>query len=94
MPRERGDVSTPDDPGRPTFEWGPTIDEQLCNGCRTCADFCHKGVFEERDGKVWVVVKTNCVPGCSHCGSLCEQDAISFPTVEDIKRWRAQSAKS
>ncbi len=39
------------------FDWGPTIEAELCDGCRTCADFCHKGVFEERDGKVWVVGK-------------------------------------
>ena len=37
------------------FDWGPTIEAELCDGCRTCADFCHKGVFDERDGKVWVV---------------------------------------
>lgn len=77
-----------------TFPWGPTIDAELCDGCRTCADFCHKGVFEERDGKVCVVVKTNCVPGCSHCSTLCPQGAITFPSVEELKRWRAAAKKA
>ncbi len=87
-------MGTDDTDQRAAFAWGPTIDEEACNGCRTCIDFCHKGVFEERDGKVRVVAMTNSVPGCSHCATLCEQGAISFPTIEDIRRWRAQTGKS
>ena len=73
----------------PAFVWGPTIEAELCDGCRTCSDFCHKGVFAERDGRVWVVSKAACVPGCSHCATLCPQGAISFPTVDDLRRMRA-----
>ena len=74
-----------------TTEWGPTIDADLCNGCRTCIDFCHKGVFEFRDDKVWVVQKTACVTGCSHCSTLCEQGAITFPSLDDLRRMRAEA---
>ena len=35
-----------------------------------------------------IAAKTNCVPGCSHCATLCEAEALSFPTVEEIKRLR------
>lgn len=29
-----------------------------------------------------------CVAGCSHCATLCEAGAISFPTTEDLRRAR------
>jgi hypothetical protein len=32
--------------------------------------------------------KLRCVTGCSHCGTLCKTQVISFPTLEDIKRLR------
>jgi len=41
------------------------------------------------DGRtVEIAAKTNCVPGCSHCATLCEAEALSFPTVEEIKLLR------
>jgi NAD-dependent dihydropyrimidine dehydrogenase PreA subunit len=72
------------------IEWGPTIDAAACTGCGTCIDFCHHDVYAWSDDGSTVVVahKTNCVPGCSHCGTLCEAQAISFPTLEEIKRAR------
>ena len=73
------------------IEWGPTVDDQRCTGCRTCIDFCHQDVYgwDEGTAKVTVVHKLDCVPGCSHCSTLCEAGAISFPTADEIKRLRA-----
>ena len=72
------------------IEWGPAVDAAACTGCGTCIEFCHNEVYAwSADGaRVEVAVKTACVPGCSHCATLCEVAAISFPTLEDIKRAR------
>jgi NAD-dependent dihydropyrimidine dehydrogenase PreA subunit len=74
------------------IEWGPTIDAEACTGCGTCIDFCHNDVYRWSDdeSRVEVGTKTNCVTGCSHCGTLCEEEAISFPTREEIKRLRRE----
>jgi NAD-dependent dihydropyrimidine dehydrogenase PreA subunit len=72
------------------IEWGPTIDAEACNGCGTCIGFCHNDVYRwsEDESQVVVAFKAHCVSGCSHCSTLCETEAISFPTLEDIKRAR------
>jgi NAD-dependent dihydropyrimidine dehydrogenase PreA subunit len=74
------------------IEWGPTIDAEACTGCGTCIDFCHNDVYRWSDDESTVIVafKTHCVTGCSHCATLCEAQAISFPTVADIKRARRE----
>ncbi len=73
---------------RAKVDWGPTVDPELCTGCRACVDFCHQDVWGFEDGKAVVLVKANCVVGCSHCATLCEPGAISFPTLEDLRRAR------
>ncbi len=75
-------------PVRIDIEWGPAVDAAACTGCGTCIDFCHSDVYAWDDGKVIVAHKTSCVAGCSHCATLCEVEAISFPTLEDLKRAR------
>jgi NAD-dependent dihydropyrimidine dehydrogenase PreA subunit len=72
------------------IEWGPTVDAGSCSGCGTCIDFCHDDVYSWSADESTVVVahKANCVTGCSHCATLCEVQAISFPTFEQIKRAR------
>jgi NAD-dependent dihydropyrimidine dehydrogenase PreA subunit len=74
------------------IEWGPAIDAGACTGCGTCIDFCHQDVYRWSDdqSRVEVATKTNCVTGCSHCGTLCEAEAICFPTLEEIKRLRRE----
>jgi NAD-dependent dihydropyrimidine dehydrogenase PreA subunit len=81
-------------PSRPVIEWGPTVSAETCTGCGTCIDFCHNEVYTwtpDRE-RVEVAVKPNCVPGCSHCATLCEAQAISFPTLEEIKAARREAA--
>lgn len=74
-------------------QWGPTVDPEACTGCGTCIESCHNDVYRWNDDKDKVVVghKTHCVPGCSHCGTLCPTGAISFPTLEELKRLRRGS---
>jgi NAD-dependent dihydropyrimidine dehydrogenase PreA subunit len=74
------------------IEWGPAIDAAAYTGCSTCIDFCHHDVYQWTNDESQVVVahKLHCVPGCSHCATLCEAKAISFPTFEEIKRARRE----
>ncbi len=75
------------EPAKPGIEWGPTI-AAACDGCRTCIDFCHNDVFGWADDTAFVAHKTDCVASCSHCATLREAGAISFPTTEDLRRAR------
>ena len=70
------------------IEWGPTLDADACTGCGACIDFCHNDVFAWAGDEVIVAHKLHCVAGCSHCATLCEAEALSFPTLEEIKRAR------
>ncbi|MFA4964854.1 MAG: 4Fe-4S ferredoxin [Thermoleophilia bacterium] len=75
------------------FVWGPTIDSDACDGCRTCLKFCQQEVYGFSGGKVKVVKQDACIPGCSHCAGLCENAAISFPSLEDYRRMKATAAR-
>ena len=57
-------------------------------GCRTCLEFCQNGVYALVDGRVRVVQRTACVAGCSHCSTLCEAGALSFPSLDDLRASR------
>jgi len=81
-------TTKPTKPMGTIIEWGPTIDTAACTGCGTCIEFCHNDVFAWADEKVIVAHKNDCVAGCSHCATLCEAGAISFPTLEDLRRAR------
>ncbi len=75
-----------------TLVWGPTIESELCDGCRTCLEFCQQGVYGFSGDRVEVVHQDACIAGCSHCAGLCEKGAISFPSLEDYRRMRAQAS--
>lgn len=66
---------------RERIPWFPTIDDDECEGCGTCTDFCKNGVLELRGNppKALVVKPYNCVVMCSACSKLCPNAAISFP---------------
>ncbi len=72
---------------REEIPWYPTIDEEKCIGCGECYDFCQNGVFEwdEENNCPKVLKPFNCVVSCSACKNLCTQDAISFPTMQEIR---------
>ena len=73
------------------IEWYPTIDDGTCDGCRKCLDFCSFGVlvFSAEHAIVEVENRYACVVGCSLCASLCGVDAISFPPISYLDRFRA-----
>lgn len=74
---------------REEFTWNPTVDEGKCVGCGQCLEVCPNDVFEmdKSTNKMKVVNPTNCVVLCDKCMAFCEQDALSFPDKEAIKRF-------
>lgn len=72
--------------------WGPTIDAEICDGCDVCLEFCRQGVYAAGDGKVVVARREACMPGCSYCAGLCKQGAITFPSLEEYRRTKAETA--
>jgi len=73
---------------REMIPWMPTIDHAKCIGCGECRDFCPNDVYllDEADQKMEVVNPYNCVPMCDRCVISCENEAITFPDKEDMKR--------
>jgi len=67
------------------FRWGPTLDERACTDCRVCLEFCRQGVYGLVDDHVRVVAKDSCMEGCSHCASMCEAEALTFPTLGELR---------
>ena len=84
---------------REKIPWFPAIDEEKCIGCGECYEFCGNGVFEwdKKNDRPLVMKPFNCVVSCSACKSLCSQEAISFPTMEEIreviKKYRKEQQK-
>lgn len=62
--------------------WFPVIDYSRCSSCGQCADFCLFGVYEKKDGKVFVLNPQGCKDNCPACGRICPQTAIVFPKYE------------
>jgi NAD-dependent dihydropyrimidine dehydrogenase PreA subunit len=67
---------------RMNLEWYPSIDEEACTGCSLCIISGGNSVFKWNllDGKPRVAVPQNCVLGCTTCGKVCPEDAITFPS--------------
>jgi len=72
---------------REKIPWYPSIDEDKCDGCRVCFQFCRQGVYtmDEKSNIVKVIQPFECVVGCNGCQSLCPKEAISFPEIEAIQ---------
>jgi NAD-dependent dihydropyrimidine dehydrogenase PreA subunit len=68
---------------RETIQWYPTVDDDACNGCKRCIEFCSFGVFayERESETVRVENPFACVVGCSLCSSICKPGAITFPPL-------------
>lgn len=73
---------------RERIPWFPRLDEEKCVGCGGCFNFCKNGVYrwDEENNRPQVVAPYNCVVGCSACANLCEQEAIVFPSMAEIRK--------
>lgn len=63
--------------------WHPVIDEQLCQQCGHCVEFCLFGVYGyDARKRVCVLQPDHCKPGCPACARICPQGAIMFPLYD------------
>ena len=74
---------------RKTINWGPKIDVNKCVGCGMCVVQCseRRNVFgyDEERRKAVVLVPENCMVGCNNCQIACLWDAITFPSILEIR---------
>lgn len=71
----------------------PTIDEDLCRGCRKCAKECaNEGLKFNLETKKMEVDYSKCV-GCGRCLGACNFDAISFRDNSAVKDLNAKMAE-
>lgn len=57
------------------------IDTEKCNGCGICADACHEGAIEIKNGKAGLIREDYC-DGLGDCLPACPVGAISFEERE------------
>jgi CDP-4-dehydro-6-deoxyglucose reductase len=71
---------------REEINWHPTIHEDACIGCGTCATGCSRLVyrFDFERMKPMVVDPLNCMVGCTTCANTCPANAIGFPPLQDV----------
>lgn len=70
---------------RDEVDWAPRVDPEKCVRCGMCMN-CGKHVFEWTEGPVVVVRPTECVVGCTTCGTLCLGGAITFPDPAALQK--------
>lgn len=74
---------------RKLINWGPKIDANKCVGCGMCVVQCseRRNVFgyDEERRKAVVLVPENCMVGCNNCQVVCLWDAITFPSISEVK---------
>jgi len=73
---------------REKVNWQPTTNYDACIGDRLCYDFCKNGVFiwDEDKGHPIVQNPLNCVIGCDSCAQQCPVEAITFPSMDDLRK--------
>jgi len=70
---------------REKVEWFPTIDKKKCLKCGICMN-CGRKVFDWTDDGPVVARPYECIVGCNTCGNLCMGEAITFQSIEEIKK--------
>jgi len=78
----RGDIS-----------WRPAVDADKCVGCGLCYITCSGRVVYDWDitaNRPIVARFDNCSPACNTCANLCPANAITFPSIADIRAQRDQ----
>ena len=62
----------------------PTIDAELCTGCRLCVDICPTSALAQLEGKAKLVHPELCTY-CTLCEDKCPENAIALPFVITLK---------
>ncbi|RMF00980.1 MAG: hypothetical protein D6768_11670 [Chloroflexi bacterium] len=67
---------------REEIDWHPTVVAERCMGCGLCVTSCGRNVFafNYETKKAVVANPLHCMVGCSTCGTICDRDAIEFPS--------------
>ncbi|MHB9025565.1 MAG: hypothetical protein ACYC7E_15580 [Armatimonadota bacterium] len=65
--------------GEARLRWYPVVDEEKCEHCGHCLQFCLFGVYTKDGDRVVVTNPDNCKLGCPACSRICPQGAIIFP---------------
>jgi NAD-dependent dihydropyrimidine dehydrogenase PreA subunit len=75
---------------RQQIPWYPEVDYESCIGCGLCIVTCGRSVYDWdlEKNKPIVARPYNCLVGCSTCSNLCPKDAISFPSLGKLRKWR------
>ncbi|MGC8661978.1 MAG: 4Fe-4S dicluster domain-containing protein [Nitrososphaeria archaeon] len=65
---------------RSHYQWFPVINYEACTGCGMCLLTCGNNVFAWSSDKDAPVIANpgSCVLGCTTCGKLCPEYAITF----------------
>ncbi len=76
---------------RKEIPWFPKIDYEKCVGCLTCVEIDRSAghnVYDVEGNPPHPVVKNpyQCVVGCQTCGKMCPNNAITFPSQEELRR--------
>ena len=70
---------------RKNLNWNPSINPDRCTQCGMCMN-CGKKVFEWTKNGPIVARPEQCVVGCSTCRTLCEGNAIHFPSISQLRK--------
>lgn len=70
---------------RERIPWRPTIIRDKCTKCGVCVSFCHQGVYADTEDGPEVKNPFNCIVGCTGCAGECPAEAISFPTLVELR---------
>jgi NAD-dependent dihydropyrimidine dehydrogenase PreA subunit len=73
---------------RENIEWFPTIVAERCVGCGVCVTSCGRGVFsfDYQANKPIVVALQMCMVGCTTCATICQEDALEFPSQGYVRQ--------
>jgi NAD-dependent dihydropyrimidine dehydrogenase PreA subunit len=71
---------------RSEVPWFPTVNVDLCSGCRSCIDTCPADVYDWDDGTGHPIVARpyQCVVYCMGCAKSCPEEAIAFPNKDEV----------
>lgn len=70
---------------REMIDWYPTIQEEFCNDCGDCVNFCAHDVFDLKGQKVNIKNPKNCVVFCQACQKMCPKEgAMKFQPKTEV----------